>query len=346
MSEVQLSVLASDRDRFVTEQVASGEKAGVAEAEYQRQIFAMARDESERNVVSMPWLPQLPEAWAQEIYDRIEDAERRLAAPNLLGVEYEEGVAETDDQIEVIRRDEHSTGVLLTAEHATGPISWVTGKRRFPDAGTGGLTAAVAEDYGTGLIMVGRQTSNVPSDPDHPLKSVIRQHLSDADGFMSVHGMARGKFMSVTDRTEIQASLGLGINPTEKMCELADKIVQRAKDELGLYVVVGNYDDYFVQKEHSTDLKLNKDGTPYRNRLAALRPNMTTNVARQEIEQQGRSVPAIQVELTKFLRVSAIDSEKRDRVSKVIGVALGYKLLESIIDLCYVEQPPEAGQKK
>lgn len=301
--------------------------------------LAQDRLRSEYDVSSMPWLPQLPEIWAQEIYDRVEAAERSVASPTLLHNDYYEGVASEPDQIEVVRGG-YDIGIVFSAEHATSPISVATNKVRYPDAGTGGLAAVLAEDYdGTALIASGRQTSNVPSVEDHPFKDMLRALLPTADGFISVHGMARGKFMSPSDRTEIQASLGLGKEPTEAMHEFGRRIVQAAKDDLGLYVVIGNDGDYYVQKEGSVDIKTNSDGTPYRNRLAALKPTMTTNVAREELVRVGNMVPALQVELTKFLRLSAIDKETRDKTSEVIGVALGYKLLEKIVDLSYTDRP-------
>ena len=298
-------------------------------------LSAIARTRSEYDVTSMPWLPQLPEQWAIDLYDRIEEAERQFASPTRLEADYYNGTANEPDQIEVVQSGDPRTGVLFTAEHATKPISVVTGKIRFPDAGTGGLAAVLAEEYGTAIIPVGMQTTNVPSVEAHPLKDMMKEFLPTADGFISVHGMARGKFMKPSDRTEIQASLGLGIEPSEQLREFGQQIVKLAQEDLGLYVVIGNDGDYYVQKEGSSDIKLDSEGAPYRNRLAALKPRMTTNFARQEAESIGRSIPTLQIELTKFLRLSAIDTETRDRSSQIIGVALGYKLLEKIVDLTY-----------
>lgn len=297
-------------------------------------VSAIARTRSEYDVTSMPWLPQLPEQWAIDLYDRIEDAERKFASPTRLEADYYGGVATEPDQLAVVQSSE-ATGALFTAEHATKPISVVTGAIRFPDAGTGGLSAVLAEEHGTAIIPVGLQTTNVPSVDTHPLKDKMKELLPTADLFVSVHGMARGKFMHPLDRTEIQASLGLGIEPTEELYEFGRQIVRLAREDLGLYVVIGNDDDYFVQKEGSADVKLTSDGKPYRNRLAALKPKMTTNVARQELAMLGSSIPALQIELTKFLRLSALDTETRDKTSQIIGVALGYKLLERIVELNY-----------
>ncbi len=308
--------------------------------EFNEQLFALARAKSEYDITSMPWLPQLPEAWAQETYERIEAAERGHIAPNLVDDEYNDGTATYPDEVLTIQQGD-DTGVLFTADHATRPISIQTGKSRFPDAGTGGLVAVLAEDFGTGLIMIGRQTTNVPSVDEHPIKDEMRLHLPTADGFVAVHGMARGKFMKSTDRTEIQATIGLGPNPTEAMHDFARRIVRDAKDDLGLYVTIGNDGEYFVQKENSHELKLNDDGTPFKNRLAALKPTMTTNVARNFFSEQQIAAPALQIELTKMLRLATTKNETRDHVSKVIGVALGYELLKLVTELTYLAPPSE-----
>ncbi len=299
-------------------------------------LCALARDLSECDVASMPWLPQLPEVWARDLHDRIEDAERRLVAPNLLHGEYGMGTAQKDDEISVVRRDTMSglTGMLFTAEHATNPWNLKTDKvRSDPDAGTGGLTAVLAEDYGTGVIMIGRQTSNVPSNLDHPIKPVIAQFLPTSNGFVAVHGMARGKFMAETDRTEIQATIGLGADPTGEMHDFAEKVVGHGQN-IGLYVTIANDGKYFVQKPNSHEIVQNPDGTPYRNRLAALGQFTTTNFVREVSQERGLVIPALQIELTRFLRVTPLDVEPvRDKVTRVIGVALGYKLLEGIVTL-------------
>ncbi|HUP26173.1 MAG TPA: hypothetical protein VM124_00825 [Candidatus Limnocylindrales bacterium] len=297
---------------------------------------AITRNRSSTDITSMPRLPQLPEAWAQEIYDMVEERERKLAAPNLLRAEYELGTASSPDEIFEARRSDE-VGCLFTAEHATSPVRAATGSRDYPDAGTGGLVALLAENYGTGLIMRGDQTSNAATDPEHPIKPRIARYLAAATGYVSVHGMAPGKFMARSDTTEIQASIGLGADPTDHQREFAEKIVKLGRDMFGLYVVIGNDGDYFVQKPNSTELKRNQDGTPYRNRLAALKPNMTVNFARRQLSEAGRQVPVVQIELTKLLRLTPSDTDNRDPVSRIIGVALGYRLLEEVAKLALGE---------
>ena len=299
---------------------------------------ALSRDESTRSISAMPWLPKTPDSdeWAKELHDRIEDAERKYAAPNLQLEDYEEGTASEPDEIAVVR-GEVENPYLFTAEHATCPVSVVTKEYRFADKGTGGLAAVVAEDYGTALIMRGRQTTNVPSVVEHPIKTMLRHELVTTAGFLSVHGKNPGMFVHLDDRVEVHACIGLGIEPSEALREFAHKIVLAARDDLGLYVVVSNDQPAYIQKPGSTDIKRLEDGTPQLSRLAALKPNMTTNFSREYLRQIGRNVPSMQIELTDLLRATPPESGTKDKKSRIIGVALGYKLLEKVVRLTLME---------
>jgi hypothetical protein len=300
--------------------------------------YALSRDASTRSITAMPWLPQSPDSdeWAKELHDRIEEAERRYAAPNLQLGEYELGTAEEPDEIAVVR-GEVENPYVFTAEHATRPINVLTNEYRFPDAGTGGLAAVVAEDYGTALIMRGRQTTNVPSVAEHPIKDLLRQELITAVGFLSIHAKNPGMFVHPDDSAEIHACIGLGREPSEAMREFARKIVLAARDDLGLYVVISNDQPAYIQKPGSTELKRLEDGSPKLSQLAALKPNMTTNFSRDYLRQIGRNAPSIQIELTNLLRVTPPETSKKDRKSRIIGAALGYKLLEKVVELTLVE---------
>lgn len=297
---------------------------------------ALVRDVSGRSVTVMPWLPQLPDAWATELYEQIEDGERSLVAPRLRQADYELGTASSPDEIVEIHGDQGAH--LFAAEHATSPVLVLTGTYRMPDAGTAGLTAVLAKQHGIGLILNGRQTTNVPSVEDHPFKDRMKRYLPGADSFISVHGMALGKFVRLSDPSEIHASIGLGENPTEAMQEFGHTLARRCRQDLGLYVVVGNNQEYYVQK--NLQLKRDEAGEPYHHRLAALKPTMTTNVARREFDRLGRSAPALQIELTNLLRLTPEDGPKKDQKSRIIGTALGYLLLEQAVKLAETE-PPE-----
>jgi len=140
--------------------------------------WAQMRDRSTYDLGAMPWLPKTPDSdeWAKELYDRVEEAERAYAAPNLLSNDYILGTASKPDDVGV----EHSLydinePYVFSAEHATSPIRLGETDYRFPDRGTGGLAAVMAQDYGTAVIARGRQTTNVPSVEKHPFKGRISQ---------------------------------------------------------------------------------------------------------------------------------------------------------------------------
>jgi hypothetical protein len=293
---------------------------------------AKIRAERTRDLSTMTWLPQMPDAWAQDLYDQIAEREQRYAAPTLDNEEYTSGTATQDDEIAIITSNS-AQPYLFTAEHATRTIRAVTGVLGFADNGTGGLAALLAENHGQGLIMRGRQTGNAAVDPDHPMKPLIRDQLAVVDGFVSVHGKASNMFVRTTDRTEVHAILGLGAEPDERLHEFARSVVVTARNELGLYVTIGNDQYYYVQKPKSTELKRNDDGTAKTNTLAALKPNSTTNLARSTLASMGKAAPALQIELTNILRLAQPSSTEKHPQSRVMGVALGYLLVEKIVQL-------------
>jgi len=307
--------------------------------------WALSRDASTRSINAMPWLPQSPDSdeWAKELYGRIEEAERTYAAPNLLDSDYEEGTATKPDDIAIVRGGvEHP--YIFTAEHATTPVSVVTKKYRgSADRGTGGLAAVMAQDYGTALIMRGRQTTNVPSVEEHPFKDKLRKELATAAGVLSVHGKNSGMFVHPDDQAEIHACIGLGLDPPESLREFARKVQLAARDDLGLYLVVSNDQPAYIQKPNSTELKRKDDGTPKLSQLAALKPRMTTNFSRDYLQRIGSSAPAMQIELTDLLRLTP-DNGSKDRKSRIIGVALGYKLLEKVVRLTFLEAPESTNE--
>ncbi len=328
--------LVAEYNRQITALSRDASTRNISVVEYQRQITALSRDVSTRDVSVMHWLPQLPESWAQDIYDRIEEQERVLVAPNLSSADYGDGTAIVPDDIREVATSSDSLFVF-TAEHATEPVRFDSGKREKADVGTGGLAAVLGQDFGVGIIMNGDQTSNAPTDLDHPIKDHIARYIERMDGFMSVHGAASGKFVDTRDKTEIQAIVGLGTNPSELQRIYGETLV-RAAQELGLYAIIGNDTEYAVQILGSDKVKLNEDGTEYRHKLAAERATTTTNFTQDLLAEHGRQEqPAFQVELTRFLRWTPLETDKRDKVSRVIGVALGYKLVQTTVQ--YLSTP-------
>lgn len=296
--------------------------------------MALQRDHARYDIAAMPWLPQLPDQWAKDIYDQIEERERTWVAPTLSDSDYEIGIAEVEDQLGEIRGVD--AGHVFMAEHATSPYYQKDSKYRFAEPGTGGLVALLGERFGTGLIMQGRQTDNVPWNPNSPITRRMVELLQDAKSMFSVHGMASRKFATPYDNVDMQVMIGLGINPTEELRELASKIATIGRESLGLYVAIGNNQQYYVQNVGATTLKRNEDGTPYIHSLQASKPTMTVNVAREA----NPSVPTLQVELTNLLHWTPLDGagKEKDTKARIIGTALGYKFMEMAVESINVAQ--------
>jgi hypothetical protein len=273
-------------------------------------------------------LPELPEQEAREVYERVVEAERRRVSPNLRTEEYASGTANYDDETTVLSG--HGS-VLVTAEHATDPVRKATGIREGADHGTGGLAEVLHEDTdSTVIIPIGRQTGNAAVNEDYPVKDHMRLLLPDNDGFVSVHGMIPGKTTDVFGRREVQAILGLGKDPSEMAINVAMLLQAYAKD-LGLHVLIGNNERYL----DISNGKLEKDdtGNPKTKTLAAFGANSTTNFAHRLATEQGRQIPAMQIEMTRMLRVLPQEIEERDVISRVMGVYMGYLLTKKAVEL-------------
>jgi hypothetical protein len=283
-----------------------------------------------RRLAALPWVPQGNDEWAREIYDKVDLYERRFVAPDRIGDEYVAGTAQEDDEVGSIEKPDGSGTFLFTAEHATSPGHRVAGST-YPDTGTAGLAALLAVNHGAALIMTGRQTGNAPVTAEHPIKDAMGEWLPSATGFLSVHGMGGGKLVRLEDTSEVQAVIGLGANPSEASMERAERLVKAAHD-LGLYAIIGNRQNYYVQKgdpEAGFYLRRNDDGAAYINTLAAKRSTSTTSVASEIFRQNGnKNAPAMQIELTNLLRLTPEDWNKKDKPSLYMSVALGYKLME------------------
>lgn len=299
---------------------------GSAEAE-----AADVRRKATHDISAMPWLPQLPDQWMGEVYDRLFDAERNYAAPNLLQGDYLDGTATEEDSIVQV------TGpgdMLFAAVHATktrrkDPANPVLRKIGFPDTGTAALASVLAEDFGRAFIMNGRQTGNAAVDEEHPIKKVLMPHIPAASGFLDVHGCASHLFTDPRHRFNVHASVGLGLDPDDTLRDLAHTIMRYGRSELGLHVIIGNDQEYYSQQNPALVPKRNADGTAYRHRLAALKPTMLTNVVRAAAARQGHYVPTMQIELAGINRLTALDdtSYPKNEKSRVVGAALGYQLM-------------------
>ena len=275
----------------------------------------------------MPYLPELPEQAADEVYERIAHHERKIS-PNSLVSDYGDGGAMIDDEIwsDNVRR-----GVLLSADHATDPVRKATGVREGADHGTGGLVMALSENGHYSMVLpAGKQTGNVNVDLTSPAKSRIASMLPTHDSFISVHGMKPGKFEHQFDDREIHAVIGLGSSPTEADRAIADEVIVKALDEYGLRLVVGNDTRFFDTSANSPRLDYDDDGSPkYSARLAALGEGSTTNFVRSQTD--GRLFPAMQIEISRTLRLLPQDMEYRRNREKVMSVYMGYLMVSNLV---------------
>jgi hypothetical protein len=66
---------------------------------------------------------------------------------------------------------------------------------------------------------------------------------------------------------------------------------------------------------------------------------MMNNFVRREMAAAGHVAPSLQVELSGFNRLLALNSTatRKDRRTDVVGVALGYALLEHIVERSLAE---------
>lgn len=293
---------------------------------------AVTRGVATQDISALPWLPQLPDESMQELYDRIEAAERQYAAPNLLNAEYGPGTATEPNEIGEV----HGAGeFLFTAVHATRALRRDTGKLGFPDTGTAGLTAVLAENFGHGYILRGQQTGSAAIDETHPIKNTILPHMATASGFMDVHGAASNLFVGSTDAFNVSAHLGLGENPDEELLDFAHDVARWARTELGLYAIVGNEQQYYSQKKNEPGepvLRREDDGTAYRGSLAGSKPHMMNNFVRRQFAVHGNPALSLQVELAGLNRLTPLDTSSKSERTRVVGVALGYQLLKHIVE--------------
>lgn len=292
---------------------------------------ARQRTASTTSLNAMPWLPQLPEAWATEIYEQITAYERTLIAPTGAIAEYITGTASCENDLKIV--GDQPNGILFSAEHATRPIRTLPDRRGAADAGTGGMTALLAQNYGVGIIANGRQTSNASLVDKHPLKDALRSYLPAACGYVSVHGMYAGKFVRPDDACNLHISIGLGKNPAPpEAMTFAERLVSMAHD-MGLYAIIGNRQQYYTQLRDSVALQREADGSARRHELAAFRPQTTVNYVRGLPEAEIGTKTALQIELTSLLRPPIAACRFASRRSEIIGVALGYRFMESVAHL-------------
>lgn len=274
-------------------------------------------------------LPQLPERDLDEVFWRVEEAERGVAAPNLLEAEYRKGTAGIADQL-LVEPGKPGNGILLTAEHATD--HWYRDREagiKPADYGTGGLAVVLQEKHGTKLVLPrGMQTGNANSDVEEgKLKREMRFAIwGGALAHISVHGMGRVA-ETLTDTTSFGLTIGVGDKPSDETMQAAETMQGIALD-LGLRT--GSINQEFISFAANPHRpRRNADGSMKRLAFAARGEGTTRYFAQEVGESIGRPLVAIQVELVDAIRLLPIDYRHNPRhASQRIGVWLGHKFMD------------------
>lgn len=282
--------------------------------------------------VSAHALPELPESQAQEIYERIEAAER-LASPNLTVSGYTIGSARERDELYLAGVH---TPTLLTAEHATTHLRLDKTNNLSPkeaDYGTGGLGYVLYDDLQLGLILpLGRQTGDANKDPGHPVKDAIARfvYTERPSTMISLHGMSSGKFAAFNDEKAVDVMIGIGEESNEDSVVLAETVQQVCADlslraEVNLkFVSVDSHYPLLPKRRKS-------DGGIAHNRFAAAGEGTTRVYAEKVAQNHGINMATAQLELSSLLRWLPDESDTRDKYSKVMGVYLGYLVISKAL---------------
>ncbi len=253
--------------------------------------------------------------------------------PPLLTTDYAAGSARYPDEVGVYGTPHRH--VLVSADHATSPYKKSAAEYRGADYGTAGLAILLSDESVQAVVPLGWQTGNVAVSPDdHPIKRRIGGLLPHKAGFISLHGMASGKLITLQDPTEIHAVVGLGATPNEESWGVAEKTVRAAK-ELGLRAIIGNRTPHHIYDTVADDFACDEHGNLKTGELKAHRPDMTTNFVYRVMAETGRQIPSLQLEMTRLLRLEPADfydGWHPDRKSQAMGVYLGYLLVAATVD--------------
>ncbi len=284
-----------------------------------------------------PYLPELPQQDAFEVLERAEEWERRILGlrsgdqPRL--AHYRNGSAVSEDAITILQHE--PVAPLVTAEHATDVVRKATGQLGNADHGTGALAALLWEDsHTTSIIPVGKQTGNAAVDLSHPVKDAVNTLLPARPAYLSVHGMRAGKITGVHDTSEVHAIVGLGKTPNEQSVVSAEKLQRVAKD-IGLRVIIGNQESHYDVNPDTRSLEYDEEGNPKRAKLAALGQGSMTNHAYTLMGRHGIQIPAMQLEITRGLRLIPNDFESgwhKDRRARAMSVYAGYLLVRKMVE--------------
>jgi len=270
-------------------------------------------------------IPQMPDAEADDIYERAMEAERALASPGLTIEGYDGGTARTVDELLVVQ----GIGTLLTAEHATA--HWRFNKdapaRHWvgSDYGTAALSQLVHEDTGAAhIVPTGRQTMDANHDVQHPLKQAMSNVLaSDAiRAHFGLHGINLGRVRSLADERGFNIILGVGSDPSDETKDLADKLLVVAK-KYDLRIGINQPVMQFLDADGTP--KTNEDGTNKTITFAAKTAGTTRTHAQKAAQELGKPLATIQLEISQALRLLPGEHKQYPgRDSQRMGVYLGY----------------------
>lgn len=254
-------------------------------------------------------LVQLPEAKAQEITERIQEAERNYS-PNLTKEAYVQGSATQPNELKII---EGSEPVLLTAEHAT--TQQREGAAKEPDWGTGGLTEVLATDHGTfAITALGEQTGDANRDTEHPLKEqagliIVQKNMQLA---LSIHGIGGNKFLTEPQKSQDASSdiaIGIGRKHTAESAEFAEWLQSIAAD----LELKADINPWYLALDTNKQTRT-KDGLPLRSSFRADKEYTTRSHYQAKANEAGLALPIAQIELGSDLRVGPdvknLNSEK------------------------------------
>ncbi len=272
---------------------------------YDEALRYFADLESQEVPLEQSWhisLVQLPETRAQEISERILEAERNYS-PNLTSSGYDEGSATTPDELKIT--SEGTIPTLLTAEHATAQVR--KGKRKGPDWGTGGLTDVLATDHGTfAITTLGKQTGDAGYDEVHPLKEagsllIVQENMRLA---LSIHAMGSGKYVTQPQmqfEKSADIAIGIGRKYTTESAKFAEWLRSAALD----LELQADINPWYLATNDQGEVRY-KDGLPLRNSFRADKERTTRGYFQATASDSGLVLPIAQLELGPDLRVGPL----------------------------------------
>lgn len=276
-------------------------------------------------------LPELNLAERDRVYERITEAEQRLATADGSARGYDQGSATVDNELLVLHG---VSSVLLTAEHATThhriqkDRNKERRRRMRADYGVAGLSWAVCEDTGSSLILpTGRQLGDADSDFKHPLKNIIQPFLASPSmrAHLSIQDMNIGRVSTIQDTRSYNVLIGIGRSATTETKDFA----KAAVDIAGKYGLRAGVNESVVLFEpHSAQPKRSKDGSVATVRYNAHGPGKMREFSQQFCKELGKPLIAAEIDFSSSLRLLPKEVKNNPgEVSQRTGTYLAYLFL-------------------